>query len=217
MFSTIAATWPPAPGPDQTTTGELFHTGIVDGSTTIDLGGLHASAWWTGLRLGVSQLEVGEVAQFHVSLCAAGGSVLASWPQTSGDTRHIAWPIPAAMAAHAGLSLRIRVVPPDDMENAPPIHVSRRVYFHELPDLDQYGRWVFLDGHRPVLYWNGQQEQWGNRGSAQPPSFGLTHAVVPKMEHLVGDDGGTVLFPESWLLTAWEDEVSLAPSADDSD
>jgi hypothetical protein len=216
MFSTIAATWPPAPGPDQTTTGELVRNGIVDGSTTIDLGGLHAGAWWTGLRLAVPSQD-GEVAQFEVSLQTAAGELLAHWPQTSGVTCHLTWPIPAAMAAHAGLSLRIRVVPPDDMENAPPIHVSQRIYFHELPDLDQDGRYVFLNGHQPAFYWNGQQEQWGGPDSAQPPSFGLAHTVIPKMEHLVGGGDGTVLFPESWLLTTWEDEVSLAPSADDSD
>ena len=213
MFSTIAATWPPAPGPDQTTTGELFQTGIVDGSTTIDLSGLHTGAWWTGLLLAVPSQD-GEVAMFQVYLETENGTIITQWSQPSGETYALSWPIPAEMATHAGLSLRIRVVSPDDMENAPPIHVSRRVYFHELPDLDQQGRYVFLEDHHPVLYWNGRQAQWGMRESDQPPSFGLSHTVVPTMVNLLS---GAVVFPESWLLSAWEDEVSLAPAADDSD
>ena len=208
MFSSIIDTWPPEPGPDQTTTGELMYTCELDGHESVNMTGLEAGAWWTGLRLSVP-LEASITAiQFEVSLIVDDGTVLDSWYQDSGATHYLTWPMPALMAKHSGLFLRIR---PTQTAYGP-FTVAIHVYFHELPDINQSLRFIFLRNQRPVLYWNGQQEQWGAPHTSQPPSFGLDHVVVPTMADLLS--GGELPYPATWFLTAWDNAVSLDPAAE---
>jgi hypothetical protein len=211
MFSAIAETWPPAPGPDQPTTGERHTTGIVDISMLESLAELHDGGWWVGSRLTVAEDGTG-VTAFRVSL-RAEDAIIATWQQVSGATLRFPWAIPAAMAATLRLELEVRPVAPDGAENAPPVTVSRRIFWKELPDIAQSGRFVFLnhDSHRPRMYWNGAQEQWGAVNTEQPPSWGLEHTVVPPLAEILA---GEVLYPESWTLMSWNDDISLDPAGE---
>ncbi|NDE14513.1 hypothetical protein EBZ80_06235 [bacterium] len=213
MFSAITETWPPAPGPEQPTTGERHAAGILDGSTSESLAELHDGGWWIGSQLSVPADCV--VTTFRVRLQSTDGEVvLGEWQQAAGATLRFPWPIPAAMATNLGLILKIRSVPPEDAENAPPVDVSRRIFWKELPDIAQTDRFVFLNhgDHHPRMYWNGAQEQWGEQGSEQPPSWGLEHIVVPPLAEILA---GEVLYPERWTLMAWTNDISLDPDSGD--
>ena len=127
MFSSIIDTWPPEPGPDQTTTGELMYTCELDGHESVNMTGLQAGAWWTGLRLSVPLEPSITAIQFEVSLIVDDGTVLDSWYQDSGATHYLTWPMPALMAKHSGLSLRIRPT-----QTAWPIHCGYTCLFPRI-------------------------------------------------------------------------------------
>lgn len=207
MFSAIAETWPPVPSPEQPTTGERHTIGVVDGTTTESLTELHDGGWWIGSRLSVP--DDSHVTMFNVRLQSVDGAVvLGSWQQTAGATLRFPWPIPAAAAAALGLVLEVSPVPPEGAENAPPVALSRRLFWKELPDIAQIDRFIFMDhdNYHPRFYWNGAQEQWGGRYSEQEPSWGLEHIVIPPLAEILA---GEVLYPERWTLMRWTDDVVM--------
>lgn len=209
MFSAIADTWPPAPSPEQPTTGERHTTALMDGTSSESLAELHDGGWWIGSRLSVPPDS--PVTMFNVRLQSVDGAVvIGSWQQTAGATLRFPWPIPAAAAGALGLVLEIQAIPPEGYENAPPVDVSRRVFWKELPDIAQTDRFIFMehDSCRPRFYWNGGQEQWGQRDVAgQAPSWGQEHTVVAPMAEILAAGGR--LYPERWTLATWNDEVAL--------
>lgn len=196
MLSSIRTAWPPAPSPEQPTTGwkMLTHAGCDQWSET--LVGLHVPAWWTGLRLtaagGWDTTYRVRLRRLHnlPAFPDAGADFACEWVQKSGDWCPLPWALSASMATHGGLFLEI--TPTANVPNN--LVTSVRIGFHELPQLLDADRYLFCDDNGELVQmWNGIHKTWGTRVQGDQIQWTCHHVVVPTTK---------------WLLHhAWDDRT----------
>jgi len=197
MISSIAHTWPPTPGPDQTNTG--WRTTFFEGAESLEsMADLHEGTWWTGVRLASPNPND----EFHIKIVdSAGIEIFGSWTQRSYEWIPLPWPIPGSMAKHLGLGLQITSATP-----APAI-VGCKISFHDLPLTPQDGRFLFVEeGGAALLFWNGEAKIWGTPYDGRIPDWGFPHFVVPPLASLL--DGGSAAvaaatYDQPVTLTSW--------------
>jgi len=158
--------------------------------------GLHNPAWWTGVRLTVSEPEYKE-AQFRVRLLTEDGlpafgvaPQACEWTQLNRQWCAFPWPIPAAAATDIELVAEITFLDSDQ-----PVFASIVFSFHEMKLMAVRDRYLFItEKGNIVQQWNGRRHSWGSPLSGAPPEWRTTHSVVPPMSMILDTYG-------------WEDDV----------
>ena len=75
-------------------------------------------------------------------LVNSGEEVFHEWTQETGEWHLFPWPIPAAFAREHGMVLSVTLY---DVVN-PPVMLSRRIAFQEMPGMPRGAYYMFVDG-----------------------------------------------------------------------
>jgi hypothetical protein len=192
MLSDIQNHWPPTfpdvSGEEITGDPQVGHRttfGQIVGVQREALYELHEGAWWTGCRFAVPADEPSRTIRCQI-LTNGGAEVFSSWTQETGDWTPFSWPIPAAFARAEGLVLTVELAE----EVNPPVYLSRRIAFQEMPGMPREHRYMFVDdeGHARIA-WDGFQEEYvsrdGNDGNEGPqPRWNVPYTLVPPTDYL---------------------------------
>lgn len=195
----ISAHWPPVAGPN---VGFKTIHEVLTGDKNISMHDLHAPAWWTGFRI---VTQGGQEREFIVDLTSVDScdfpKTERSWIQKTGSWVALPWPIPAHMAQHISLGLRIRALGevPHTVE-AP--WIKYELCFHELADVPAGDLFLFIgEDNKPAMHWNDTHWGGGGPGAPLPLYRGKSHYAVPPMEtvlDITSEDGDLRCTPSSW-------------------
>lgn len=183
--------WPPATEVDPSANqGTMTLTGYMDANAPDrnvrdSLHGLHAGAWWTGVKV----LAPGHGgARFRVKVVRNDGTKLwPAWDQDEGDWTPLPWPIPAHMAREMGLAIKVKQVG-GDMNGC---IFTRRIYsFLECPGIPLEEPLLFVDDDGDISgYWGPQSVYTPiaerTTSGVSTPIWGTPHTVVPLTEQLI--------------------------------
>ena len=151
MLSDIVKTWPPRPGPSESSTGikqRLMATERI--LTCVEaLDDLHEPAWWTGVKLMTGAAEADAI--FSVRLFDRDGRPFFAsrcvWDQPAEEWIPFPWPISAPLAAVRGLQLRVSRIDCDQ-----PLFMSIRTCFHEMTEMDPTDSYAYVDETGAPIY-----------------------------------------------------------------
>lgn len=180
----ISAHWPPVAGPH---VGFKTIHEVLTGDKSIPMDDLHAPAWWTGFRIAV---QGGQDQEFIVELISDNAcdfpKTERSWIQTSGRWTPFPWAIPAHMAQHISLGLRICALGDVPCAAEAP-WVKYELCFHELADVPAGDLFLFVgEDSKPAMHWNDKHKGGGGPDAPLPLYRGKSHYAVPTMETVLG-------------------------------
>jgi hypothetical protein len=212
MLSDLQYHWPPSfpdvSGEDGVDphVGHRSTFGRVVGIQRESLFELHEGAWWTGCRFAVPPDEPSRTIRCQI-LVNGGGEVFHSWTQETGDWHLFPWPIPAAFAREHGLVLTVELA---EAVN-PPVMLSRRISFQEMPDMPREAHYMFVDGDDGYarLAWNGIQGNYSRRADeGAEPQWNIPYILVPWSDYLA--TGRPWTLARTYTPTDW----SVRPALD---
>ena len=197
----ISAHWPPVAGPH---VGFKMIYEVLVSDKSISMHELHAPAWWTGFRIVVQD---GQEREFIVDLTSDDTcdfpKAKRRWTQTSGQWVPFPWPIPAHMAQHISLGLRIRTLGEVPLTAEEEPCVKYDICFHELDGVPTGDLFLFIDDDdKPALHWN--HIHCGGPGAPLPLCKGKSHYAVPTMRtilDIISEDGDLRCTPTGWRDT----------------
>ena len=195
----ISAHWPPVAGPH--VGFKTIHEALT-GDTRIPMHDLHAPAWWTGFRITVQD---GQKQEFIVDLTTVDTcdfpTTERGWIQTSGKWFAFPWPIPANMARHITLGLRVRALGEAPAAVEAP-WAKYELCFHELEDVPAGDLFLFVgEDDKPVMHWNDKYKGGGGPSAPLPLYRGKSHYAIPSMETILditSEDGDLRCTPHGW-------------------
>ncbi len=212
-LSDIQYHWPPAfpDASDEEVTvdphvGHRTTFGYLAGTQREALYELHEGAWWTGCRFAVPPEDPMRTLRCKI-LANGGETVFHSWTQDTGDWTLFPWPIPAAFARAHGLVLTVELT---ETVN-PPVFLSRRISFQEMPGMPRELRYMFIDDEgRAKVAWDGIQEEYVCReddDEGPQARWNVSYIIVPPSDYLV--TGRPWSLANSYTPINWRETAEL--------
>ena len=212
MLSDLQNHWPPTfpdvsgedtPDPH---VGHRTTFGQIVGTQREALFELHEGAWWTGCRFGVPPDEPSRTIRCEI-LVNSGEEVFHEWTQETGEWHLFPWPIPAAFAREHGMVLSVTLY---DVVN-PPVMLSRRIAFQEMPGMPRGAYYMFVDGDDGFtrLAWDGVQGNYVRRADDDSvlPRLGVPYIIVPWSSYLA--TGRPWSLDRTYVPSGWAERPSL--------